>query len=101
MVTAEEYANTLKRSNEHTRLDVIALTFLHEVRDVLRSGRPLDADGAAVLNEQRKKWKEFCSLSKDCPYEIRVDGFERMIQHELPEIYGAWTVLNPEVTIQG
>jgi hypothetical protein len=58
-----------------------------------------------MLEEQRQKWLTFYALvSSDLETKslrVRADGFERMVQRSYPDVYGAWTVLNPEVTIEG
>ena len=103
MKKAKEYATELEQNPSDQKLAEIARAFILEIREVAEL-RKCQQDSAfvAVLNGQREKWRAFYRLvSKTVPeLRVRADGFERMIQHELPEIYGAWTVHNPAVRVQ-
>jgi len=100
-MTAEEYA-TRVTSNEASVfvVDHVALDFLREVKDALHRGANLDVDSVKILKEQRRKWQRFYFLVKHVRPELKLDGFERMVRHEFPEVYGAWSQHDTDAKIR-
>ena len=105
MKKAKEYAAELIAEPTEQKLGEIAQSFLLEIREtVLARGCQQDSAFVSVLNGQREKWRAFyrkvsCHSVTE-GMNVREDGFERIVRHQLPEVYGAWSALEPRVRIQ-
>lgn len=84
---ARDYAAIyLEKRNDG--LPEIITGFFDEINEMIRNRHAnKDSAVAAILDELSLKWKRFAAMTGG---DIRLDGFERLLEKRMPGFYAAW-----------